>query len=157
MNSRTSSSDGSARLAEQRDGRHDLAGSAVAALVGVLLEKGRLHRVQPSGRAEPFDGDDLVAALHRCQRQAGVRAPAVDVDGAGAALAVVAALLGPGEMERLAQAIEQGHARVDAHLSLLSVHSQVERQPFVVSIDACGGAGLQACHGKVLPRWRRRR
>ena len=51
----------------------------------------------PSRQA--FDGGDRRApSLHHRQRQAGVDAPAVDQHGAGAALAVVAALLGAGQV-----------------------------------------------------------
>ena len=39
-------------------------------------------------------------------------APAVDQDGAGAALAAVAALLGAGQVEALAQQVEQRDARI---------------------------------------------
>ena len=49
-----------------------------------------------------------VAARH----EAGIDAPAVEDDRAGAALAAVAALLGPGEAEPVAQKIEQRDAGV---------------------------------------------
>src|SRR6185369_17023535 len=47
---------------------------------------------------------------------------AVEVHGAGAALAPVAALLGAGEPEPVAQRVEQGHPRV-------------ERQPVLAAVD----------------------
>ena len=46
------------------------------------------------------------------EREAGIDAPAVDQDGAGAALAAVAALLGAGQVEALAQEVEQRDARI---------------------------------------------
>ena len=52
-------------------------------------------------------------SMHDRERQAGIDAPAIDDHGAGAALAVVAALLGAGEMQMLAQRIEQGGASVE--------------------------------------------
>ena len=94
-------------LAEQRHGRNDLAGRAVAALEAVVLEERRLHRVQLVAFGQPFDRGDLAALVHHGERQAGVDAPAVDQHRAGAALAVVAALLGAGEAEVLAQRVEQ--------------------------------------------------
>ena len=46
------------------------------------------------------------------EREAGIDPPAVDEDRAGAALAAIAALLGAGEVETLAQEVEKRHARV---------------------------------------------
>ena len=47
------------------------------------------------------------------QRQARQHAAALDQDGAGAALAVVAALLGAGKTDMLAQGVEHRGARID--------------------------------------------
>ena len=88
-------------------------GRAVAALIAVVLHEGGLHRMQVVRRAQALDGGDLVALVHHRERQAGVDPPAVDDHRAGAALAVVAALLGAGEMQVLAQRIEQRGAGVD--------------------------------------------
>ncbi len=55
----------------------------------------------------------LVALVHHRERQARIDAPAVDDHRAGAALAVVAALLGAGEMQMLAQRVEQRGARIE--------------------------------------------
>src|ERR1043166_5950199 len=52
---------------------------------------------------------DHTAVLHEGQLQAGVHALAVDQHRTGATLAVVAALLGAGEIEMKAQKIEQRH------------------------------------------------
>ena len=49
------------------------------------------------------------------ERQAGIDAAAIDEDGAGAALAAVAALLGSGQIEPLAQQVEQRDAGVVEH------------------------------------------
>ena len=64
----------------------------------------------------------LVALVHHRERQAGVDPPAVDDHRAGAALAVVAALLGAGEMQMLAQRVEQRGARVELELPGLAIH-----------------------------------
>ena len=50
----------------------------------------------------------LRAVLHDGEREAGIDAPSVDQHRAGAALAVIAALLGAGEVEMIAQRVEQG-------------------------------------------------
>jgi hypothetical protein len=55
---------------------------------------------------QPLDGSDLRAILHHREREAGIDAAAVNQNGAGAALAVVAALLGSGEIEIKAQRVE---------------------------------------------------
>lgn len=46
-------------------------------------------------RAQPLDGRDLRALLHRGEGEAGVDPPTADEDGAGAALTVIATLLLP--------------------------------------------------------------
>ena len=55
------------------------------------------------------------------QQRAGINRLAVHQHGAGAAGAAVAHLLAPGEVEPVAQRIEQSHARLDAELAVLSV------------------------------------
>ena len=72
-----------------------------------------LQRVQVVAVGEALDRRDLEAVLRDGEQQAGVRAAAVDEHGARAALPVVAALLGPGEPEVLAQHVEERRARVD--------------------------------------------
>src|SRR5947209_18452995 len=91
-------------LAQQRRGGADLPRRAVAALEAVVADEGGLQRVQAVVGGEPLDGDDLLsAAVHDGEREAGVVAPAVDEDGAGAARALVATFLRTGEVEVLAQ------------------------------------------------------
>src|SRR5947207_4536823 len=75
---------------QQRHGRHDHPRRAVPALKPVLLPKAGLQRVKGAVRREPFDrGDRRSVGLDREDR-ARLRAPAVDEDGAGAALTGVA-------------------------------------------------------------------
>ena len=57
-----------------------------------------------------------VAFVHDGERQAGIDPPPVDDHRAGAALAVVAALLGAGQVQMLAQRVEQRGARVELEL-----------------------------------------
>ena len=61
---------------------------------------------------DALDGEDLGAVVADRQRQARIDPPAVDQHRAGAALAAVAALLGAGQVQPLAQEIEQRDARV---------------------------------------------
>src|ERR1700722_12411377 len=57
--------------------------------------------------------------------------------GAGAALAVVATLLRAGQVQVLAQAVEQGRARIDIEFVVAAVHAQAD----VHRGTACGGIG----------------
>src|SRR5262245_40868411 len=96
---------GGAPLGQQRHRAHDLARRAVAALERVLGDEGGLHGMQRLAAGQPLDGRDGRALRHDRQRQAGVHAAAADQNRAGAALPVVAALLGAGETQALAQGI----------------------------------------------------
>jgi hypothetical protein len=58
--------------------------------------------VQLAVLGQAFDGRDLAALRLKRQHRAALDRLAVDVDDAGAALAGVAADVGPGEMEMLA-------------------------------------------------------
>ena len=87
-----------------------------------MLDECCLHRMQRIGSAEAFDGGDRVPIVHHGQGEAGIDAAAVDVDGASAALAMVAALLGACQMQVLAQSVEQSGARVELDLAHRTVH-----------------------------------
>ena len=62
-------------------------------------------------RASPSTVVTLGAILHDCQRQAGIDAAVIDQHRAGAALPVIAALLGAGEIEMVAQRVQQRYPR----------------------------------------------
>ena len=106
---------------EHADRGADLAGRAVAALKAVVLEKRGLHRVQRVRRAEAFDRDDVVALVHDGERETRVDPASVDQHGARAALTVVAALLGAGQMQVLSQRVEQRRAQIELELDGLTV------------------------------------
>ncbi len=101
-------------LFEKGDSGADLAGGAVAALEAIVFEEGGLDGVQLVAVRESLDGGDLGALRDGGKGEAGVDAAAVDEDGAGATLSVIAAFLAAGETEILAQSVEQGGAGVDA-------------------------------------------
>ena len=94
---------GIGRSPQQRHARHDHARRAVAALHRVDLEERLLDGVQPAVLLEPFDGGDRLAGRRGRGRDAGAGGPAVDQHGAGAALALAAAVLGAGQVELVAQ------------------------------------------------------
>jgi hypothetical protein len=113
-----------ARLFEQSDGGHDLTGSAIAALVAIVLNEGGLHGVKIAGFAQSLNGRDRIAFVHDSQRKAGVDPAAVDVDGARSALAMIAALLGACQQNCFAQAVEQRSAGIDLDLERLAVDGE---------------------------------
>jgi len=90
-----------------------------------MLNKRLLERMQVVAiRRQPIDSDDLGVLVRDGEGQAAIDAPAVEQDGAGAALPVVAALLGAGEAEPLAQRIQQRRARIDNQRVCCPVHLQ---------------------------------
>jgi len=82
----------------ETDGRAYLAGRAVTALKGIVFQKGGLHGVEVVALCEPFDGGYLGVLAESQEVEAGIDPPAVEQDGAGAALAMVAAFFCAGEM-----------------------------------------------------------
>ena len=100
------------RFRDQADRAHDLAGRAEAALKAVMGDERGLHGMQLLAARDALDGEDVGAVMADGQRQARIDPPAVDQHGAGAALAAVASLLGPGELKPLAQEVEQRDAGV---------------------------------------------
>src|SRR4051812_26816557 len=113
-------------LLQQPDGRHDHARRAVAALERPLFEERRLNRVQLVALGEAFDRPHRLAVGVRDRRAAGERALAVDEDGAGAAPALAAAVLGAGELQVLAQHVQERPLGIGRHRPPLAVHGQVE-------------------------------
>ena len=130
-------------LLQHGHGGTDLPRRAIAALVTIMDDERFLHRVQRLGRAQPLDRRHILAVMHHRQRQAAVDAPAFDDDGAGAALAMVAALLGAGELEMFAQRIEQAGARVQLQMDLAAVHGEFDRRHRGSFADGRGRGGLR--------------
>ena len=102
---------------EEVDRGHDHARRAEAALEAVLLPEGGLHRVELVTVREPLDGLDLGAVGLDGEHRARLDRPAVHVDGAGAALAGVAADVRAGEVEVLAERLDEQPSRLDVELS----------------------------------------
>ncbi len=136
------------RLGEHADGRADLAGRAVAALEGVVLDEGGLQRMQGTRRAQAFDRHDLVVLVHDGEGQARVDAPAVDQHGTGAALPVVAALLGAGQVQVLAQRVEQRGADIQLEVAGMAVDD--ERHLRAAASDLGGSSvSCRFVHGEI--------
>jgi hypothetical protein len=97
--------------------RHHEARSAEPALRAVVLDHRRLHRVEPARRRHALDrahrpavqlGQEEDAGVDRAVHERAVL-DAGEGDRAGAAVALVASLLGAGEPPLLAQPVEQRH------------------------------------------------
>ncbi len=88
---------------QQRHRRHDHTGGAIATLEGTGFEKGGLHRVQPPGAGQAFDGGDRFPGQIGGEHAACLNWVAVDEHGAGATFAVAAAVLRSGQRQLLAQ------------------------------------------------------
>ncbi|MEH2542350.1 hypothetical protein V1278_004628 [Bradyrhizobium sp. AZCC 1577] len=101
--------------------RHDLSGGAEAALQTVALDERSLERMKLAIRFKALDRLDLSPLMHRSQRQAGDDTPAVEKDGASTAGALIAPFLRAGEIERLAQHIEQRAPGIDFELMRFAV------------------------------------
>src|SRR5207244_1510558 len=78
-----------ARFFQQRNRRHDLPGCAIAALIGVGGNKGRLDRVQISRLPDALNCRDLFALVHCGEGETGIHASTIDVDCASTALAMI--------------------------------------------------------------------
>ena len=125
-------------LGQERRRLHDHAVDAVAALRGLLVDEGLLHRMRLLRRAEAFERHHLLPGVHRRQRRdAGAHRRAVDVDRASAALAEPAAEARAVKAEIVAQRIEQRHRRV-------VVGDRDTRLPFTVSDLVSHGRPLRA-------------
>src|SRR5947207_7570295 len=84
---------------EQRLGRNQDAGKAIAALPGLLVEKGLLQRVRVLRRAEALDRQDVFAGDGRQRLAAGFHRRAIDQYHATAALLLAAAEFGADKAE----------------------------------------------------------
>jgi hypothetical protein len=92
-----------------------------------VLDEGLLHGMKGFAfGCETFDGGDLPFRQRR-QHQAGQDAATIDQDGAGAALALVTALLRTGEPQLLAQGVQQCDARIEHEAHRLPVDIQFHR------------------------------
>ena len=98
------------RLLQHRQRRTNLSGGAKAALKAIVLDECGLHRVKLFSRGQPFNRRDALSLLRNRQRETRQNTRVIRQHRAGAALAVVAALLGPHQMQTLAQQIQQRDA-----------------------------------------------
>src|SRR6202011_5521340 len=115
-------------LVDTGNRRHDLAGCAVAALQGVVIDECLLHGMQFTIRGrQAFDRRDLMSVHLRRQREARCDAAAFDVYGAGTTLSVVAAFLGARQTDPFAQHVEKRRAGIEREGMARPVYREVHR------------------------------
>src|SRR5207237_2206862 len=85
---------GAARFSKESCCGHDLPRRAITALEGIVFDKSRLHGRELLAVGKALNGRHVMAIMHQSEGQAGVHTAAVNVDGTGATLAVITALLG---------------------------------------------------------------
>src|SRR6185436_12850237 len=106
-------------LVEQRLGHHDHPRRTEAALRAAKLGELLLQRMLDS-----FDGDDLAAVGLHPEHETRIERLAVNQDGAGAAVAHVAALFRAGEAGLVAQRVEQAAVGLELQLARLAVEHE---------------------------------
>src|SRR5207302_7075682 len=94
-------------LVEQRLGRDEQPRRAVPALRRAEVGEGVLQRMKASVGGEPFDRCDAPAVALEAEHEAREHGPIVEQDGARAALAELAAVLGPAQVQIFTKDLEQ--------------------------------------------------
>src|SRR5687767_7822418 len=108
---------GMGALAQEARERHEKARRAEAALQAVMLAKRLLQRIQRVAIGEPFHRLDVAAVHLRGKEQTRANRRAIQDDRAGAAHAVLAAQMRPGQLEIVAQ--EVGERLAHFHRALV--------------------------------------
>jgi hypothetical protein len=111
---------------QEIDRRQDHARRAKAALEPVVLHERLLHWVQLAFRGQPLDRRHLGAFRLEREQRAALHGPAVDEDGAGAALARVAADVRASQPQTVAQGVNEERASLDVQRALLAVDAQLK-------------------------------
>ena len=113
--------------AEEIGRRHDEARRAEPALHGARLRERLLHRVERTVSGEALHGHHVVPVGLRGEDQARADELAVEKDRARAALALLAGVLGAGQLEAIAQGRQEALTRPDVRLARLAVPYTRER------------------------------
>src|ERR1700739_484863 len=109
-------------MVEQSLGGDQDAGQAVAALAGLLVDKGSLQRMRPVRRAQALDCNDFLAGDGRKRLAARFLWFAVDQAHAAATLFEAAGEFGPPQTEVIAQDVEQRRFRVRGRADGISIY-----------------------------------
>src|SRR4030095_5604584 len=119
---------------------HEEARRAVAALEPVVLAEGLLERRQRVADGEALDRLDRATAHLNGEQQARAHRRSIHDDRARAAYAVLAAQVGPRQLEIVAQEVGERLARLDRALVAPPVHGHLYR----ALVHACARATQRA-------------
>jgi len=104
-----------------------------------MAKKCLLHRMQLGAICQACDRGDRLAVQQKRQAQAGMGSAATDQHRAGAALDMVAALLRAGQLQVLAQSVEQGGSGVQRQIVASAVDLQAQRHHLRWQVHGVGG------------------
>ena len=136
--SRMVASSGSPLPVEQCPRRHHHAGGAEPALQSVALHEALLDGIEFAVVFEALDRADVVPARHRGEHRARLHRIAVHGDDARAAVAGVAAPVGPGQAQLVAEEMDQQHARFHLGAHCLAVDGHVHLHGYASSpVGSC--------------------
>ncbi len=133
--------------------RHQHAGRADAALRGAVAMEGELQRVEGTALGQALDRDDLAARRLPGGHEAGANLLAVHQHRAGAAVARVAADLGAGQAQLLAQDLGQPCRRRDGKRDAAAV--DFEAQEGLLGVHGAAPSSLSARRTSVNAASRR--
>ncbi len=139
---------------EERCGGHQHSRRADAALGGAVPQEGTLQAVELRARGtgrQALDGRDLAADRGGGRREAGADGSAVEQHRAGAAVARIAADLGAGEAQHLAQRVGEAPGRLDAQPCRRAVDGQTGGWRVEAHAVAAGIARAAAAPAGVGP------
>lgn len=140
-------------LVDASNRRHDLAGRAVSALESVVVDESLLHHMQLAITANPLDRGDFAAIHFRGECQARGHPEAVDMDGTGAALTMIATLFCSGEIQLLAQDVQKRRARVDCQMERLAVDGRSDDSPVRFGNDRVEGRSDASRVGVITKKY----
>ncbi len=127
MPKRISSSLGAGLSCSNRTGAGDHAGRAEPALKPVVLAKGLLQRMEAAvGPGNSLDGHDFRVVRLGHEHGAGLDRLAVEINGAGPAVAGVAADMRAGQRKLLAQQMDEQHAWLGERLDRAPIDRQFD-------------------------------
>jgi len=107
--------------------RHHEAGGAETALRASPVTVSFLDSGQSAVLADTFDRGDLLAFAACCQHSAGKGRHAINQNSAGATGGIITSALGAGELQVLAERIEQQAIGHDRQLMRAAIHSEFEK------------------------------
>src|SRR5262249_23921452 len=136
------------------DRGHDHARSAEAALQAMIVAERRLHRMQLVALGNAFDGRDAGSCGLSRKHGAGFDRPAIDMHDTGAALAGIAADIGAGQVQMIAQELDKKRAVLDIDRDRLAVHREFDCRhvtlPKIFYLFQLETSGRELCNWEIF-------